>query len=571
MIQRMEEILRSFLKIIRTLYHRMHKGIDEFSVKTFNLIQQNIKPIILLAIFTSIAFGVIRTVFLNGYSVDSYQFYALSLEKWLSTGTEDYLLSEYYARIRVFYPLLIALTHHVVPIDISILACMINLTFALGSVILMRDLLKFNDYNEFEINLFTLFVVMSYNFLNYWFNILTDMTGLFFFLLSLCYTELYLKDNQRGYLVTSFIALVCSALCRETYILGVLLYLFIIRSRFKKFLCTTTVIYLAAITVLMFGGLLPFEYMIPASYMSAFESGDFIQLFAQLQIRWANVAYILEVIKGMIKVGILPACFFILILYLRRNQITLKNIKQNLIKIKQVSAWFLLFFTIYVLLYSNTSSASGLRYWLPISWIPLAYIARLTSNSGNNRTIKTATILFFILFPLSWSIGERYVNRSVFTGTGPLVSQNVYFNDMEDILSIRGYDSPYVSLTIQNNSYLSAVTLPEAYNSSDHDPSYFCNFGFVMWLNMSRGAFIRIRLCSPNLAQFGINLYPVKRDFSAGWNVRRFNRSGIDTSQEFLIYEYEVDDPFLLRYFMFSITGNVGDKIILDYLMVIAY
>jgi len=549
----------------------MHKVIDEFSVKTLNLIQQNIKPIILLATFTSIAFGVIRTVFLNGYNVDSYQFYALSLEKWLSTGTQDYLLNEYYARIRIFYPLLIALTHHVVPIDISILACIINLVFALGSIILMRDLLEFNGFNEFEIDLFTLLVVMSYNFLNYWFNVLTDMTGLFFFLLALCYTELYLKDDQRWYLVTSFIALVCSALCRETYILGALLYLFIIRSRFKKFLCTTTVIYLAAITVLIFSGFLPFEYVIPGAYWSAFESGDYIQLLAQLQIRWTNVVYVLEFIKGLIKVGILPGCIFILILYLRSNQLTPKNIKQNLIKIKQISAWFLLFFTIYVFFYSNVSSASGLRYWLPISWIPLAYIARLTSNSGNHKTIKTVTILFFILFPISWSIGERYVNRNVYTGTGPLVSQNVYFNDMEDILSIREYDTPYVSLTVQNSSYLSAVTLPEAYNSSDQNPPFFCNFGFLMWLNMSRGAFIRIRLCSPNLAQFGISLYAANRDFSPGWNGRRFNRSCIDTSQEFLIYEYEVDDPFLLRYLTFSITGDVGSEIILDYLMVIVY
>jgi hypothetical protein len=88
---------------------------------------------------------------------------------------------------------------------------------------------------------------------------------------------------------------------------------------------------------------------------------------------------------------------------------------------------------------------------------------------------------------------------------------------------------------------------------------------------MSRGAFIRIRLCSPNLAQFSISLYAANRDFSAGWNGRRFNRLGIDTSQEFLIYEYEVDDPFLLRYFMFSITGDVGSKIILDYIIVMAY
>ena len=129
--------------------------------------------------------------------IDSYQYYAESLEKWIKTGTTDDLFYIFYAKSRILYPLIIAVVHILIPIDISLLACGINLLFALANIYLIRRLLLIYEFTKDEVNLFTLFNILSYNFLNYWFNIITDMVGLFFFLLMIIFLELFLNKESR--------------------------------------------------------------------------------------------------------------------------------------------------------------------------------------------------------------------------------------------------------------------------------------------------------------------------------------------------------------------------------------
>ncbi|MFW9905705.1 MAG: hypothetical protein ACFFFH_15335, partial [Candidatus Thorarchaeota archaeon] len=387
---------------------------NTFAEIFLDFLRKHINYLIIGSFFLSIFFGIIKTTFFTGFNVDSYQYYAESLEKWIKTGTPDDLFNIFYARNRIVYPLIIAVVHILIPIDISLLACGINLLFALANIYLIRRLLFIYEFKRDEVNFLTLFNILSYNFLNYWFNIITDMVGLFFFLLMMISLEFFLnKENsakQKGlYLSLSCFFLILAIFTRELYILAVLLYFSLIRSRKLRIIAIILTIAIVFLLINVDPGAFPFmNHVIPPEYKSEYLHRDYLTLFLLLQQKWINIPYIQNYFKGLLKTGILPAVIIIstsiITLFIKKGQRFILPIEMDPRKnLNIMSVWCILFFAIYTIYYSNVESASGLRYWLPISWIPLAYAAKIIIRYVKIIQIKVLFILFLCLFPLLWS------------------------------------------------------------------------------------------------------------------------------------------------------------------------
>lgn len=570
MIQKAVSFFQASLAIAEALLSRFRREIDLVSERIYSYLEDNMRYLLVVSLITSICFGVAKTLLFNGFNVDSYQYYALSLERWLSTGTEDYLFNHYYARQRIFFPLLVAIVHHVIPIDITLLTCAVNLIFAVGSIFMMRELARYHGYTTFEVDLSTLIVVLSYNFVNSWFNVLTDMAGLFFFLLALCFVELYLRDSGYTCLLLSIGALGCSILCRELYVVGAILYIWIVQSRTLRFRAFATFGYLGLMVFLFFREALPFGHVIPLLYWPLFERGDYVGLFIKMQVRWLDVEYVIVVLKGLVKVGIIPALSILLVINLNKWELSLAWLKKNIPRLNVIGFWAVVFFLTYSIFYSNIYSASGLRYLLPISWIPLMYAAKELTRKVDYKTVKVIAILFLTIYPLAWSAGELYVNRNAPSGAGSLLYQNFYSNEMNELSTLIMANDTYIDVEILNGSYLIATSLPSAYNLTNEGGVY-AYFGILMWLNVTETAIIRVRLKSPNDGDFGIGVHKANLDYSPGWGEQVFIETCINATMEFVVYEFRIDTPFLLRYIQLGVGGGPNKQVVFDYLTVMTY
>ena len=536
--------------------------------KLYFLLETNTKAVLVISFLTSVCFGILKTVFFTGYNVDSYQYYALALEKWIISGEQNALLSEYSARYRIIYPLLISLVHILIPLDISILACVINLIFGLGSVMLIRDLLRLRNFNHFELELCTILLVLSYNFLNYWFDIITDMIALFFFLLTLRYFELYNKNEKPLHLCLSIISLLLSVLCREVYVLGILLYPEVVKPKIAKVLAISIILVIVTFVMIFLGEFaLMFRNYFPESAWDALENGNFINALFLLESKWLDIIFLQNFVKGLIKVSIIPVLAALILLFYLRHEMTLDSLISKFKKIDYVGIWFILFSVAFILLFSSTRAASGLRYWLPISWIPIIAIVHDVSRDSENRAFKAIIVILLMLYPIMWSSAEWYINRNAPKGTGPLYKQNYYFNDMNDVASIEGYNPDFMTIQLTNDSFFNTTLLQASYT----DGLGYSSFGFAIWINMTNGAVIRLRLLSKNDAQFMIHCHEVKKAFADGWGDVKYSISDLDSTSYFSEYEFIIEEPFLLRYIALSVTGSPGAQILWDYLEIVAF
>jgi hypothetical protein len=552
---------------IASMLHKFHKRLSPLAECLYNAIEGNIRFILYFSLVISIIYGVLKTVVFLGYNVDSYQLYALSIERWLRNGTQDYLFNEYTARHRFLYPLIIAVLHIIIPTDIAILACILNLIFALSSVIVLRRILQLRSYSKFEVDLCSLFLVMSYNFLNYWFNILTDMAGLCFFLIMIYFIQSYIINGSHLNLLFSCLALLGSIFCREIYILGAFVYIFISKSWIKRIvvIAILTIIGIASFFLSESVQLLV-ELFIPMDYRPIYQQGDYLQVFILLHQRWLDPYYTIGFLKGLVKVGIIPTTISIVVIYASKGFPGINELIRKIKEMNPILFWLIFFVLAYLILNGNITSPSGLRYWLPVSWIPLIFMSKAVVRETNDKVIKLGIIAFLVCFPFSWSSLEWYVNRHASTGTGSLLTPNQYSNDMDTLLSISFYDSNNISLSIEDNSYLNATSLSTAYINQENISQSVLYI--KLWKNITQEAIIRIRLRSPNNGYFKMALYEVNRDLSPGWGKEIYTTSFTNVTSIFETLEFTINTVFLLRAIALYVGGGHGKQIHFDYLSV---
>ena len=549
------------------LLRRIRIVVNDIATRVYDYLEDNMRSILILGTAFSIGFGIIKTVFFTGYNVDSYQYYALSIEQWLISGAQDYLLTEYLARHRILYPFLIALLHILIPTDIAILACVLNLGFALGSVIVLRKILQNRDFSQFEIDLSSLLIILSYNFLNYWFNILTDMAGLFFLLIMLYFADQYMIHKSYRSLIVSVSALILCVMVREMYIIAAFVYIWMAKSALSKFIITCLIIIIGLISFMIIGNSVQIlDFIISAQHHTLLESGDYLGLFIVLQQKWLNTDFTIGFLKGLLKVGIIPAFGCIILILLYRKNLNLGNIRKRLSEMDHIDFWFVNFFLIFTLVFANMQAPSGLRYWLPICWIPIIYVTKAINRQANFKTLKILVILFLALYPIAWSTGEWYVNRNVPEGTGPLTHQNYYLNEMDDLRTIYTYNQECTTISIVNGSYFNIT----------HTPNESCNssssvFGLSIWIDIPNSVIVRTRVYSPNGARLELALLEAKRNFAPGWEAIRFLQTIESTPNEFEIYQFNATESFILRYISLSVEGPPNVQVIMDYLEIIAY
>jgi hypothetical protein len=401
----------------------------------------------------------------------------------------------------------------------------------------------------------------------------------------LVYLELYSSNraysNERRvfYLALSFFSYFLAVYSREVYVFSAILFFVIIKPRWIRLIAALLFCWFIFISIDQNpNDFLFLEHFIPPSLWDEFIIGDYLTLFSLMQQKWENPIYFQDFIKGLVKVGILPTVlilliFFVIILfkkirdfYLLQDKSELK-IKLTFPKIDLLLIWFILFFMIYSLFYSNLTTASGLRYWLPISWIPLIYVAKTIFQNLKGKHLRIIIILFLCLYPISWSAVELYVNRNFTQGTGPLHTQNSYFNGMDDLHSILEYNSSYLSISVINGSYFNTTALPEA-DMGDNLIHRRILFAFPVWINITRNATFEFSLKSPNNAHWGMYLYPITSDYSSGYGSRAFEVEFQMTSTEFQVYRIVVNKTILVRKVVLNIGGETGSlpNIIWDYI-----
>lgn len=540
--------------------------IVEISNRVYDIMKSNLSFLIILFVFLSIIFGVIRTVFFTGYNVDSYQFYALAIKRYILTGETDYVFNHYYARTRIVYPLIIALIYIIIPFNISILACFINLFFLIGCIVVLKYLLKLYDLQTQQINLFILFFACSYNLMNFSFNILTDYTALFFFLLSFVFLKKFELQRNWFFLSYSFFFFFFSFMSRELYIIGFIIYFSLIKNLKIRCLALSILTLCTIVLVYLFTDqLTPIaRHFIAPAHFEHYQNQEFIQLFFSLQSRWGFEGYLFSFLKGLVKVGILTSTILILIFYVFKYKAL--NLKRLFQKYDSFNIWLFFFFVIYTFLYSNINSPSGLRYWLPISWIPLIYLSDIVYRIKKEKLIALLSIFFICLYPFAWSIGELYVNRNVATGTGPIFQEYIYYNGMSDIKTISNYDTKYVSANIVNGTLLNTTSKARAYEDGNaHDLSIVF---LRLWLNVSSTLQITVRLSSPNNASWGIKLYQTNTDFSPGRGKLIYSMVNESISKDFSIYKFEIEIQVLIRYVGLTIGGGEDCRIFWDYVKI---
>ncbi|NHJ25024.1 MAG: hypothetical protein EAX89_10635 [Candidatus Lokiarchaeota archaeon] len=552
-----------------------HK-VEQTSAIVLDFIQKKFKYLLFISFMFSISFGLIKTIFFTGYNVDSYQIFALSIEKLIRTGVRDELITNYYQKNRIIYPSIIAIVHIIFPINIGLLACSINLLFALANLVLMKKLLEIYNFPKEGINFFILFTVFSYNFLNYWFNIITDMAGLFFFLLMIVFLEIFQKNRQKTkylFLVLSLISFILAFLTREVYILAFILFFVLIRPR--KLRISIFFIFVFFLYLLLYIDPLIFPVLaqlVSTAYREEFMNREFIKILLLLQQKWLNPRFIQNFFKGLIKTGILPATS---IFMLSLGSLAFKSFRRfvkppNGLKYEDfniIVVWGFIFFLAYTLYYSYATSASGLRYWLPISWIPLVYASKTINSKINLKTLKLVCILFLCIFPLSWASIELYINRNVSIGTGPLLYQDYYQNDFNDLISIENYSPTFIEINIVNRSFFQTIVTPAALENNEmaHIKSHF---DFSVWINASEYIIVQARLTSPNSAYWGFSLYEIHPTLAPWIGEKKYEINYCNTTSDFELYTIKIKQAFLVRRISFFIGGKAGSTIIWDYIKI---
>lgn len=529
-----------------------------------NLLYENINVLLFSFLILSISFSVIKQLFFHGYNVDAYHIFALSLRKYILNGEKDYLFFNYYAKNRILYPLIIALLHICFPINIALLAATINTIFSFASLLIIRKLtiLYYQDKKIAELSM--LFIITSYNFLNYWFNILTDFVGLFFFIAFLYSLVKFQETTNYFMLPNSIIFLFFSVLSREVYILGIILYVFVI----KSYKIRLTIIFVFCIFLIIIFGFfhtyIPFiNQFIAPRYREYYYSQEYWKLLISLQNKWKTPYYTITFLKGLLKTGILIGSVIIIILRYKVGKEFFKDIvskKPNILNI-----WFLLFFVFYSFFYSNTFSASGLRYWLPISWIPLVFISKILIKYKTQQIIKLSVIFILVLFPISWSVGELYINRNTNNGIPPTFRENIYYNDMSDIHSISYYNKSSLSLEVLNDSFIYTEIISNQ-NKSDFE---LTSFSISVWRNITQNIQITVRMKSLNLSRWGINLYSAYKNYYPGHDKLEISIVNHDMNENFTTYIFRYETSFLLRYITFFLEGNHSTYAIWDYCMIL--
>lgn len=578
-----------------------------FSNYLFDLFMSKIDLILIFSLIISVSFSIYKTVFITGYTNDSYQIFALSIEKFIKTGEQDYLFSNYYVKNRILFPLIIAIVHIIIPIDIAFLACFINLFFALSSLYLLRILLRIYEFSEDEVNIFSLLVILSYNFINYWFTILTDVPGLTFFLIMLIFLELYLSKKdfpfqvRFSYLILSFVFLFFAVLTRELYFFAILLYFAVIRSKKIRIIVVIGSIWVFFLVIdQVVAEFSKNMTSLPKEYYSLFLNSDWGELFNSINQKWTNPTYNQNFIKGLIKVSILPPILIVIIVFISiltekvvrgvialiraipeiklnliSDRTTFKSVSHKLISLKLPSfkfytmvVWLFIYFFVFTFLYYNPGSPTGLRYWLPISWIPLALVTKSIIQQINSRYVRIFLILFLCSYPYAWSSMELYINRNVLVGTGPLFQQNYHLDNMSDINSITQYSSHYINISVVNNSYFKTVSMPGAYEE-DVLGYRRSKFSFFLWLNSTKNFTLEVRLRSTTNAQWGFSFHKLIDDYSPVMGETVFGEWHIATTPQFQTYKYSQNQTVFLRYISFNIEGEVGTTVIWDYFKVI--
>lgn len=566
-----------------------------FSGKIYDFILRNLRTIVFIVLTLSILFGIFKTIFYHGFNVDGYQYYALSIEKFIRTREIDYLFANYYARNRIVYPFIIAIIHIIIPVNVSVLACCINLAFAILSIFMIRKIMIFLNFNKKVIDLSTLLIVTSYNFLNFWFNILSDIVGLGFFLLFL-YFLLKFKENKNYFnLLFSILFYIYSVLTREHFILAILLFLYLF-DKWKIRILLLSVFFIFIIIILFtIHTKIPFiDNLLGPAIRQYYYDKEYVKLYLLLQKKWIYEGYFIGFMKGLIKIGILPSLFIILITSLDYIRSKRKNKERNSkIKEETIIGWFIIFPSIYYLIYSNVYSSTALRYLIPIAWIPFIYVSNniirnktsiLLKNiisfetiSFNSITLRKkmlkalnfGLIAFLTLCPIAWSSLEMYEARNYITGTGPLYKPNIYINDMNERRSISQVDWDNLWLDSLNDTYY-VTTLKQEINGSNY------NIGkgkiiLTCWLHVNKSIKISIRLKSHEDAHWGFSLYKIREDFYSELGNIAFtnvNLRAFDSFQIYDIYINSINEAFILRNIGLITVGPINGKIIWDYVKI---
>jgi len=556
------------LNSFREILDKKKKQFIKFLNLCYDYFISHVTFFLFLSIVLSVTFSIIKTAFFNGYNVDSYQYFALSIEKFFKTGEKDSLFYNYYARNRMVYPFIIAIVHVIFPINISVLSCLIDTVFALLCLWVMKKILQLYSHDKKIINIFLFLTVLSYNWINYTFEILTDFVGLLFFLLMIYFLILFNKSGNFLQLSFSFVFYIYSFLSREIYILAIVIYVFLFKKMKYRIIILTSTFFIIMIPVLLIPEKIPFvNHFIAPSYWDFYLNRQYFLLFLNLQKKWITSKYAFSFLKGLFKVGILPSTILILIVDRKRFNNFFKFVKNKSPRAKILVFWFFFFLFFYTFFYSNINSASGLRYWLPISWIPLFYVSLDLVKKIKKKHLSFLIILFFSLYPLAWSSVEWYVNRETPSGTGSILNTGLYINEMSDKRTISKFDSRYVDIEVINDSYFNTTTLPEAYEEDwlVHRRARMC---FNVWFEINSSISIEVRLKSPNNAYWGFGFYSVKNDYSPGYGDLEITMQYINTTTEFQTYYFEFSAKFLLRTITLSLGGEVGSQVVWDYIRV---
>jgi len=558
--------LSSFIKL---KYSLIKNKFNTITSCVYDYFIDSSKLLILFALIISIFFGVFRVLFVNGFNVDSYQLFALSVEKVLRTGEQDYLFQNYYVRNRMVYPFFIAVLHIIFPIDISIIACFVNLFFALISLLVIRKIMYELDFDEKSIDLATLFIILSYNYLNYFFEIISDFTGLAFFLLSLYFLIKFKNSKKILSLLFSIVFFVYSFFAREAYIIFIVFYLFIIPN--KKISIPLFIISFTTFFILPF--LIPEKIISISETFSLYIIVYFIKYksieeFWVEQSKWSSNTFLSNYFKGLFKVGIIAAIIFLILisLFAFKRVKKLKKTKHSFI----FASWFITFSLVYSFIFpTENTSPSGLRYWLPVCWIPLIYLSRIIICLDFHKFFKLLLIGFLSLSYLSWSIGELYVNRNGFSGTGPYFRQNIYYNDMSDINTIVDYNYNLVAVSVVNKTYFNTTLL---YRGSEYDSSkkFETSIVFATWLNATSHitVFLRLKSTNPETTNWGIILHEVSPTYSPGIKKVGYSIKDQVTYSDFHEYIIDLDISFLIRGISLFVQGYNGAQILWDCLYI---
>jgi len=551
---------------INKLKQRIFVSLNSIIATIYTTIIENLHFLILFSLFFSVLFSIFKTLFFYGYNVDSYQFFALSIEHFLRTGEQDYIFQNFYARNRIVYPTIIAILHIIFPFDISLLGCFINLIFALLSLFLTRKILKQLNMSVKSVDLFTLFSILSYNFINYWFNILTDFVGLFMFLCFVYYLILYIKEKNFFFFSYSIVFYILALFSREVYVLSIILYVFIIKSAKKRIIVSLTFIIIFLILLFTINEKLFFmKQIIPPAYWNLYISKQYWQLFLSLQFKWKEPNYLTNFFKGLLKVGILPTLLMIFVLNYKVLLVYFKDFLSR--KPNILINWFILFSFIYTFFYSNKYSATGLRYWLPISWILLVFISKYITENDSKKILKVIFILYLTIIPFTWSIAELYVNRYAPSGTGSILDEGYYFNDMRDLKSISYYNDYFLEISLLNNTYFN-TSIVHPYTDQEPSKPIAYSISFALWLNVSSKVTIILRMKSNSSASWGIALYNVTHNYYPGFGKEVYQLNKQNVFPYFHTHIVEVEGTFLLRTISLIINGKPGDSIIWDYLFI---